>query len=77
MKDTRQMIPLLVSGLIGVAVAIGFAVRDEKEWSAYKVEHECVLTGEDRHITVYGGRAPQTVHQYEWDCGDGEEHWHR
>jgi len=52
MKDKRQMIPLLVIGLVGVVVAIGFAVRDEREWNEFKVEHECVLTGEDRHITV-------------------------
>jgi len=31
MKDKRQMIPLLVIGLVGVVVAIGFAVRDERE----------------------------------------------
>jgi len=77
MMDKRQTIALLVVAIVGVLLALTYAVHTERTWAAYKIEHECVLTGEDRYITVYGGRAPQSVHQFEWDCHDGEEHWHR
>jgi hypothetical protein len=64
-------------GLVALGATAAYALHNERDWAAYKAEHGCMLTGEDRHIVVYGGRAPQTVHQFEWDCHDGEEHWHR
>jgi len=77
MTNRRKTITVFVIAVVGILLTLMYAARTERTWDAYKVEHECVLTGKDRYVVVYGGRAPQTVHQFEWDCHDGKEHWHR
>lgn len=76
-------IGLLIVGLIVGLIA--YIIWENDEWQQYKVEHNCQVTDDTRHVpivvcsTVGKSTICNTImtKQHRWTCegDDGEEHW--